>query len=79
MGIIKLDNFNRALISKWLFKYYDPTYDSKWKLTTIAKSTNGVRYVSPVWRDILANEFNEMIALIKTKPIDSTKPDSIRS
>lgn len=29
MGIIKLDDFNRALISKWLFEYYDPTYDSK--------------------------------------------------
>lgn len=54
LGVLDLRDMNFALLSKWLWKFKDPTYTSNWKtLITYLYSENHQTHVSSFWLDLL--------------------------
>lgn len=56
--VLDLEQMNRSLLAKWLFRFKDPSYNSRWKeiiLSKYSRTHNRMLY-SPFWRSILEDE-----------------------
>ena len=58
MGVIDLERMNKALLLKWLVRFYDNQISGTWKSILIEKygRVGDVRITSSFWKDILKDK-----------------------
>lgn len=54
LGITNLATRNKALLGKWLWRYYNPDETGLWKIIILSRYKNRVnsQYFSPFWKEI---------------------------